>query len=345
MAYTEKTDHYYKLPTQLNPFQKKLYRHLIQWKWHHITTEPGIARGREYDAILPDHFVQSEQLPHIYPTILDVLASHRKMNDFRIHQHFYHMASSQAANINLFLPLLHHPEVDTLFRSIKPDFASLAKDHLDQGYCIEYWGGNFGGGHGGKGILGDKSSMAGTDSDIAIAYLNYKGEHCLWLIEHKLTEKEFTECGAYKSKGRRPRHDCTQRFSEIATNKNLCYYHDVRRFKYWELTEQHRNLFVQDNLHKNCPFKGGMNQLWRNQLLGLAIENSQDNPYQNVCFSVVKHPKNDALDATIASYKELIAYNPKFSVHNSDEFVSAAHAISDPELAKWVSWYRDLYQV
>jgi len=30
-----------RLPGSLNPFQQKLYIHLINWKWRHITREPG----------------------------------------------------------------------------------------------------------------------------------------------------------------------------------------------------------------------------------------------------------------------------------------------------------------
>ena len=41
---------------------------------------------------------------------------------------------------------------------------------------------------------------------------------------------------------------------------------------------------------KGCPFRGGMNQLWRNQLLAMALE--KEGIYKNVYFSVVHHPEN-----------------------------------------------------
>lgn len=37
-----------------------------------------------------------------------------------------------------------------------------------------------------------------------------------------------------------------------------------------------------------------MNQLWRNQLLGLALGDNKS--YEHVYFSVVKHSKNKSLD-------------------------------------------------
>ena len=45
----------YRLPGTLSAFQQSLYIHLIDWKWAHITREPGCARGNLYDAILPDN--------------------------------------------------------------------------------------------------------------------------------------------------------------------------------------------------------------------------------------------------------------------------------------------------
>ena len=86
-----------------------------------------------------------------------------------------------------------------------------------------------------------------------------------------------------------------------------------------------------------------MNQLWRNQLLGLALEDKGD--YKEVHFSVVRHPRNSDLDETILKYKRLIGNNPKFSVYTSSDFVEAASLVSDNGLKNWVEWYRELYNV
>jgi hypothetical protein len=338
----------YRIPNGLNAFQLELYVHLIDWKWRNITTEPGKVRDIEYDAILPDSFQGAAASPLIYPGIEGALTMHRKKNDFRIHTHFYHMASSQAANINLFLPLLTYPNAAAIFSRLKPDFAALATEYLDHGYCIEFWGGNFEDrdiASSSTGPLADKSAMAGTDSDIAIAYRDHQGELCLWLIEHKLTEKEFTECGGFKSKGRQARHDCAKSLSGLLQDKDACYYQSARKFKYWEITECNQTFFVHHDHHTGCPFKGGMNQLWRNQLLGLAIEQGSAQLYRHVSFSVVKHPRNDSLDSTLASYQALIGGNPKFSVFQSDELVRAAEAQGDSKLNEWAEWYRGLYKI
>lgn len=338
----------YKLPNELNEFQSEMYVHLINWKWKNICKEPGISGNLEYDAILPDACVSDGRSPLIYPGVAANLGQHRKKNKFRIHRHFYHMASSQAANVNLFLPILHHPNVDQVLGRIKPDFSSLAKDQLDNGYCIEFWGGNFEGmdiGSGNAGLLGDKAATSGTDSDMAIAYRDRDGELCLWLIEHKLTEDDFTTCGGFRSRGRQSQHDCDMCFSDIVKDKKLCYYHDVRKFNYWKLTEAYQAFFSNHTSYPSCPFRGGMNQLWRNQLLALAIEQDSEQPYKRVTFSVVKHPANTYLDATLDAYRHLIAASPRFSVFTSIDVIDAARATADETLQSWIDWYRDLYRL
>jgi hypothetical protein len=339
----------YRLPGNLSDFQEQLYIHLIDWKWENITRDAGYYLKRTYDAILPESCVKDGVSQLIYDGIRESLVNHRKRNDFRIHKHFNHMASSQAACINLFLPILHHGAAGAVLGSVKSDFASVAETELDNGYCLEFWGDNFNGGNpggSGTGPLGDKSAMAGTDADLAIAYYNHEGELCLWLIEHKLTEKEFTTCGGFKSNGRvKTEHDCGRSFTDILADKNLCYYHDKRNFRYWDLTEENRDFFKNHGDHASCPFKGGMNQLWRNQLLGLAIEKDPDRPFRHVYLSVVRHPENKALDPTLSAYRKLINGNPKFSDFTSADFIRATEKHGDANLMQWAKWYKNLYQL
>jgi hypothetical protein len=326
----------YRLPNRLSPFQERMYVHLIDWKWQHITREPGYYGGNPHDAILPEAY--AGRYPMVYPAVIDALEQHLQKHPFRIHKFFNHMASSQAANLNLFLPILLHPDAGAILRVVKPDVARLAVSQLDNGYRIEFWDEPFGN-------LGDKTQVSGTDTDIAIAYHNHQDELCLWLIEHKLTEKEFTPCGGFQSRGRQARHDCSKRFTDILADKHLCYYHDVRHFNYWNITEANRGFFANHAGYDHCPFQGGMNQLWRNQLLGLSIEQDARQPYRHVSFSVVKHPGNTALDRSLAAYRGLIADSPKFSVLTSAGIIAAAATLNDAELDQWIAWYKDLYNL
>ncbi|RRR67078.1 MAG: hypothetical protein EI684_19575 [Candidatus Viridilinea halotolerans] len=344
------------IPSGLSPFQDKLYRHLIAWKRAHGITEPGTLLktnkageviAYRYDAMLPKRFADAQGWPHLSPPIVEKLREHRKLNAFRLHNHFYHMASSQAANLNLFLPLLINQNAAAVLRVLRPDFASLATDVLDHGYCVEYWGGNLAT-HGGKlknaSPLHDKTGRTGTDADIAIAYRNHGGEICLWLVEHKLTEQEFTACGGAKSKGRTDHHDCTGSLTDILAAKDCCYYHDVNKYAYWDITEANREVFAGPPPGPGCPFKGGLNQLWRNLLLALALER-QGAPFTHVSFAVVRHPDNTALDASLKAFTALIGGHPSFSSFTSRQVIEAAEIIGDPELNAWAQWYRELYAI
>lgn len=333
----------YKLPGSLTPFQEEMYVHLINWKWKNISNEKGIYNYKgteiEYDTILPKSC--HNDYPLIYPSILSDLKLHKKEFNFKFHLHFNHMASSQAANVNLFLPILLHPQANDILKIVRPDFKSLATSELYKGFRIEYWDGNS---NEDPGLLKDHSSLSGTDSDIAIAYYNQKDELCLWLVEHKLTEKEFTECGGFKSKARdKSKHFCDKSFSEILLDKDSCFHHSVREREYWNLTDTNQSFFVNHSNHNSCPFKGGMNQLWRNQLMGFALEKA--GKFKETYFSVVKHPDNKALDKSLNQYKDLIDNNIKFSVLDSKDVIDAASTINNTDLNKWIEWYKELYKI
>jgi len=333
----------YKLPGSLTPFQEEMYVHLIDYKWRNITRDVGfyIFKGTPipYDAILPKHVHNT--FPLVYPTILHDLHEHRKKYYFKFHQHFNHMASSQAANVNLFLPILLHPHANNILKLLKPDFNRLATGELHKGFRIEYWDGNS---NEERGLLKDHSSLSGTDSDIAIAYYNHNDELCLWLIEHKLTEKEFSECGGFKSKDRdKAIHLCEKSFTEILANKDYCFHHSFKDREYWNITDENKSFFENHAKHPSCPFKGGMNQLWRNQLLGFALEKA--GVFKEVYFSVVKHPGNKALEASIGQYKDLTNHSTRFTVFDSKAVIVAASTMKDADLNKWIDWYRELYKI
>jgi len=216
----------YQLPFNLSDFQKDMYIHLIDWKRRHVTEKPGYYKGHEYDAVLPDEL--KGQLPHLYKPIRQRFLDHQKGFHFKTHKFADHMASSQIACANLFLPIMVQPAIaPEILKTVKPDLASIATDQLDSGFRIEFWDENQNGNPDQKGLLGDHNRSTGTDSDFAIAYRNHQGELNLWLIEHKLTEQEFTTCGGAKSKGRQAgKHSCDS-IADILKNPALCYYHSM----------------------------------------------------------------------------------------------------------------------
>jgi hypothetical protein len=219
--------------------------------------------------------------------------------------------------------------------------ASIATEELDHGFRIEFWDEP-------ANMLGDHNKSTGTDADFAIAYRNHTGQLCLWLIEHKLTEAEFTTCGGAKSKGRKTGNYSCDSTAGIIQNPSLCHYHGKCHYNYWPITLANESTFPREKLvlHAECPFKGGMNQLWRNTLLALAIETASKGPYakyHQVYFSVCHHPKNDALNGSMTAYRAFLGDQDRFSSFTSVPLVTAAHKSDNSTIRQWADWYNELY--
>ena len=337
----------YRVPAGLSDFQKRMYMHLIDWK-HNVLgeKEAGVYRGRLYDCLFTDQYIQE----HPYPALIyaGVLMEYDKMQHepelaYKVHKYAYHMASSQTACVNLFMPVLMSSEADEILKHLPgapADFVRIDRDRerLFNGYCFEYWGQDFVSSR--SGVLGDHSNGAGTDSDVAIAYINDKGERCLWIIEHKLTEREFTTCGAYRSKANTQKHLCKcNGISDLVADPGKCHYHNIG-YKYWEVMKKNSDAFRAEEGAGRCPFIGGMNQLWRNHLL--ALQYVAGGQYASVTFSVVHHRDNDALNETLAAYRKLIGPDVLFSTFTNEDLVVAAERHSE-SLGDWAKWYRNLY--
>lgn len=334
MKYIFDGEDYY-LPSQMNDFQRDLYIHLVNWKRAHHAEEPGCFKGQPYDLIFPDSV---DDYFHIFPAIREKVQTLR----FKKHKFFRHMASSQAACINLFVPMLQYPELAAMIlRAIKPDLAAIATGELDDGCQLEFWGERYCDDP--KGFLNDHNLASGTDADIAIAYHDQDGNLNLWLIEHKLSEAEFTTCKAANSKGRTREHRC-EPANDVYENTDLCYYHSGKSYRYWEITKETTCMFPASKFPDSgeCPFKGGLNQLWRNQLLAFMIE-KQQRSFKRVYFSVVHHPGNKRLESNIQRFKQLLDNTDRFFAFQSSDILNAAQMYQHPELAEWINWYQEVY--
>ncbi len=337
----------YRVPKTLSDFQRKMYMHLIDWKRRHITEEAGQYAGRDYDAVLPQAYKGA--LPHLYEPIRQQFLEHQKLFPFKTHKFADHMASSQVACANLFLPIMANPMLaPDILAAVKPDLAGIATEELDHGFRIEFWDEAPNGPADQAGMLGDHNKSTGTDADFAIAYRNHDAQLCLWLIEHKLTENEFTTCGGAKSNGRKLGNYTCDSTAAILENPDLCYYHGKCKYNYWPMTLANETTFPRDNLlsHAGCPFKGGMNQLWRNTVLALAVENASEGPYakyKKVHFSVCHHPENHILNKSMAAFQAMLGDKDRFSSFTSEPLIAAARQIENPEMKKWTEWYRALY--
>ena len=131
----------YYMPNNLTLEQKAIYVHIIDWKRKNITTDRGLYRGYEYDAL----FSEKSEVPQMmYKPIIPYLQEMQKgYFAFKPHKFAWHAVSSQTACINLFMPILLSEEADNILPLIPgcpSDFKKIARDRLHHGFCFEYWG-------------------------------------------------------------------------------------------------------------------------------------------------------------------------------------------------------------
>ena len=311
----------------MNKFKNEMYAHLKQ----------RFGTGESVWASSMDDL--------FYPKCADDIKSFQRERGFDFHRYVKkpHVASSQAACFNLFMPIMKSGYAVDVLKSVKPDIASIDHSHLEKGFAFEYWR-DEPDNDGSKGLLGDHSKQAGTDADFALSYIDDKGNHCLWLVEHKLTEEEFTPCNVVHN-GKHPiEKEVCRSFTikSLIDNPLKCYYSNTKHYKYWECTKKYIDSFpgLLKRKEVGCPFADGMCQLWRNVLLARATQEKYC--YDKVYFSVVKPEGNTALNKSIEQFEKIVNKD-LFSVFNPSTLVDAAKDMPDSDLKEWTKWYSKTY--
>ena len=116
-------------------FKGKVYANLVAYKEENITRECGHYKGVEYREFLPESYWENELPSMLYPGIIATVSDIQK-SIYKYKPHIFankHVASSQTACVNLFVPILESPEVDQILMSLEAcpkDFKHVAKDQL-----------------------------------------------------------------------------------------------------------------------------------------------------------------------------------------------------------------------
>lgn len=125
--------------------------------------------------------------------------------------------------------------------------------------------------------IGDQNMKLGfgTDADIAVFYTYDNDKKGILLIEFKFIEAEFSVCSSYaKKKDIRSICNSENFFNDLVEpNNTLCGYN---KYFNWHLTQ--KSLVVDGNKIKSlssCPFRNGLNQLWRNMLLAEQVASAR----------------------------------------------------------------------
>ena len=125
--------------------------------------------------------------------------------------------------------------------------------------------------------IGDQNLKLGfgTDADIAVFYRYDNNKKGILLIEFKFIEAEFSVCTSFrKKKDIQPICSSNNFNKELVEPRNtLCGYN---KYFNWNLTEKSK--VIDGNKIKSlsfCPFRYGLNQLWRNMLLAEQVSSAR----------------------------------------------------------------------
>lgn len=266
-----------------NPWQKERYAFMAGLNQGIGITRFGLSdRGTTYR-----HLLMEEDALHNYlgdPSTLDAVRTRfagHKAGD--LHRALTNTVASQPCCFNLFAPLARRPQLaDALFSKLLGE--ALEVVHIEIEFTPNTWAGVPGFERTEDESIGDQSERGGTDADVAVFYRTSNGKRGVVLIEFKYIEAEFSTCGSYKSKtkGPRIRPGCNsagwyaQRvapYRENPTRQPDCGY---LKYQNWRLLERSRVLNADAvKQQPGCPFKGSLNQLWRNLLLAERVADAR----------------------------------------------------------------------
>lgn len=274
-----------------NPWQRKAYSYLSEYLAKKDIREFGVSgNGNSYrhlfrveDGVM--NFINRE----LYDLTLERFGSHKAGDLNRI---LTNTASSQAYCFNLFLYLNKHMSLanklfsELMGKAVKVEHVEL--EFTPNQMQVDPFGDSL---SDSKNLtltkdesIGDQSTFGGTDADVALFYGFDEGKKGVLLIEFKFIEAEFSVCSSYKNK-QEVRAYCSgpDYYRELVANQRtdsrqqpLCGY---TRYLNWALTAESEmfsdSLTQSDTITGNriaaCPFRYGLNQLWRNMLLAERV--------------------------------------------------------------------------
>jgi hypothetical protein len=223
--------------------------------------KPGCHNGNLYDHILP----KEESQKNFFNGL-------RKPEGIKW-QGEDHLNSSQVLCFNLF-----YPNIDNL-QIFEPYFREKARREGFQEFGkwakFEYTNGW---------LLHEETP---TNVDFAVVWKDDHSEKNLFLFEFKYTEDSFGTCN-YKEKVKCPD-------LEVILEKPQECYLTRKEVKYWRYLKNNDPIKIDQLLgNDECPFKGGLYQLMRNQLLAKRIEETSD--YSKVIFGAIYPKQNKSID-------------------------------------------------
>jgi hypothetical protein len=279
-----------------NPWQKKVYLHMSNYLERIGITKFGITRGGN----AYKHWLSEENYHRNFVTPEIHAATVKRFQEGKagdISRALTNTAASQPYCFNLIIYLQNR---DTLANKLFSRL--LGKEvkvvHLQPEFTPNTCKDLPAFGLNGDESIGDQSVIGGTDSDIAVFYTYGVGQKGILLIEFKFIEAEFSVCTSYaRKKELKAICDSKVFYEELIEGKKkdqsdrfLCGYNNYYN---WDLTSTSK-LFNTEAVKtaSGCPFRFGLNQLWRNLLLAENV--AQSRRCNEFGFWVLSAKENDA---------------------------------------------------
>jgi hypothetical protein len=254
-----------------NPWQKKVYNSMANFLESIPEVQSfGISINRNpYKHLLTENQSQLNFInEEIFTATKERFSKHKAGDLNRI---LTNTAASQPYCFNLIIYLQQHLYLaDKLFSDLFGKQISVK--HLEPEFTPNFCDNVEGFERNEDESIGDQNLKigSGTDADIAVFYTYEENKKGVLLIEFKFIEAEFSICSSYLNKDIKETCNSGSFFKEFIETKNkLCGYN---RYDNWELTEKSTVINGTKIITLSaCPFRFGLNQLWRNMLLSERV--------------------------------------------------------------------------
>lgn len=343
-----------------NPWQKKVYKTMALL----LEANPEIKSfGQSTNGNAYKHLLTIEQSKFNFITEDIHTATKERFSKHKagdLHRILTNTAASQPYCFNLIIYLQQHPALaDKLFSSL---FEKQVKvHHLEPEFTPNTCDNIIGFERTGDESIGDQNLKLGigTDADIAVFYtydINKKG---VLLVEFKFIEAEFSVCSSYADKKQiKSTCDSENYFTDLIHKKKtdeanniLCGYN---RYFNWQLTSKSK--VIDGEKIKSiscCPFRFGLNQLWRNMLLAEQVASSrQCNEFGFWVFSPKTNNKylwkTEKHETTETQFREILTEqgNKHFQkIHLETIFDKLQTIVSEHDDKVWLKSMEDKYRI
>jgi hypothetical protein len=311
---------------QATPFARTLTAHICSWR-------------RGYDG--SSHPMFAAWSDGIYPELRAAAVAAVEADDVNLHDYASAVTSSQMFALNLFLPF-REGRRDTLAARLAPCLGtSFTIDRIS--FEWEPPGGLLGEIDGDRPRPGEPA----TAVDVVLWGHGPDDAPAAVLLEVKLTEDGFTQCGGRESPANKRRDVCASAATFFA-DPTACYLQrprgKTRDRRYWSIfADAHgsvRAAFPGALLDGACPFAGHAQQPMRNLALARALE--QDATVIRAWFGLCAHDDNPDVTEHWASWRDLLPDPAMAPVLPAFAVLAAGR---DAGHEAWAAWMSDRYRL